>query len=163
MRQVQPLNFQNGNNLDMPHNGIHMYWPNFFAKSLPLSLVMAVPAALAFSLSDISDKEAAGGLKAALEQGSAAAVSRLGVEICHATCSGRPVLYDRRGGKGDSPRPDRYWQQDHRQSFRQHELRHPDHRHHAAIPRTFSDQCHPVTSCGSNDASKSAFGYLTMR
>ncbi|HEV7617159.1 MAG TPA: DUF4197 domain-containing protein [Burkholderiaceae bacterium] len=57
-----------------------MYWPNFFARSLLLSLVMVVPAAFGFSLSDISDKEAASGLKAALEKGSAAAVSRLGVE-----------------------------------------------------------------------------------
>jgi hypothetical protein len=45
---------------------------------LPAALLAST--ALAFSLSDLSQQEAAAGLKAALEKGSAAAVARLGVQ-----------------------------------------------------------------------------------
>jgi hypothetical protein len=45
-------------------------------------LLLAMPAsvALAFSLADLSNRDAASGLKAALEQGAVAAVSRLGIQ-----------------------------------------------------------------------------------
>jgi hypothetical protein len=48
------------------------------AALLPLCLIAS--SALALSLSDLSNKDASGGLKAALNQGSLAAVSKLGVE-----------------------------------------------------------------------------------
>lgn len=50
------------------------------AKSLLLSLCLVASGALAFSLADLSNKDASSGLKAALEKGSVAAVAKLGVE-----------------------------------------------------------------------------------
>jgi hypothetical protein len=48
--------------------------------SSPLLLASVASAAFALSLSDLTNREATSGLKAALEQGSAAAVAKLGVE-----------------------------------------------------------------------------------
>lgn len=50
------------------------------AKSLLLSLCLVASGALAFSLADLSNKDASSGLKAALEKSSVAAVAKLGVE-----------------------------------------------------------------------------------
>ena len=53
---------------------------NTCAKSLFFPLCLIASSALAFSLADLSNQEAGSGLKAALEKGSLAAVSSLGVE-----------------------------------------------------------------------------------
>jgi len=50
------------------------------ASAAALVLSLAAGSAFALSLSDISNQEASGGLKAALEKGSTAAVSKLGTE-----------------------------------------------------------------------------------
>lgn len=50
-----------------------------FRATAMLLLSLTASAAMAFSLADLSDKEASSGLKAALEKGATAAVGRLGV------------------------------------------------------------------------------------
>jgi hypothetical protein len=50
------------------------------AKVIPLVLCLFAANAMASSLNDLTNREATSGLKAALEQGSSAAVARLGVE-----------------------------------------------------------------------------------
>ncbi len=49
-------------------------------KLLPLVLCLFATSAMAFSFADLSNQDATGGLKAALEKGSLAAVAKLGVE-----------------------------------------------------------------------------------
>ncbi len=49
------------------------------ARSLLIALALIAPSAMALSLADISNADAASGLKAALEKGSVAAVGKLGV------------------------------------------------------------------------------------
>lgn len=57
-----------------------MLTPRFFGVSSTLLLASMASAAFAISLSDLTEREAANGLKAALEKGSVAAVSKLGVQ-----------------------------------------------------------------------------------
>lgn len=57
-----------------------MFSFTFFKVSLLLLSASLASTAFAFSLSDLSNREATSGLKAALEQGSVAAVSKLGVQ-----------------------------------------------------------------------------------
>ncbi|NRR32651.1 DUF4197 domain-containing protein [Oxalobacteraceae bacterium] len=53
---------------------------SFHPAAILLPLILATSSAMALSLDDLSNKDASGGLKAALEKGSLAAVGKLGVE-----------------------------------------------------------------------------------
>lgn len=57
-----------------------MFNPKLFKLSPPLLLAAVASTAFAVSLSELSNREATSGLKAALEKGSVAAVAKLGVQ-----------------------------------------------------------------------------------